>query len=87
MVYDTETRSMIRNGKANDVGKDSASDLAKNADGSIDLYFGPTAPDGKEKNWLKTNPGEGFFMYFRAYGPTESFFDRSYKLNDLEKIK
>ena len=87
MVYDTETRSMILNGKTNDVGKDSGSDLVKNADGSIDLYFGPTAPTGFEKNWLKTNPGEGFFMYFRAYGPTKEFFDKSWRLNDLEKQK
>ena len=25
-----------------------------NADGSVDLYFGPEAPEGKEKNWIKT---------------------------------
>jgi hypothetical protein len=87
MVYDTETRSMILNGKENDVGKDGDSDLLKNDDGSIDLYFGPTAPAGKEKNWIKTVPGKGFFMYFRAYGPTESFFDKSWKLNDVTKTK
>ncbi len=87
MVYDTETRSMILNGKKNDVGKDGGSDLVKNADGSIDLYFGPAAPAGFEKNWLKTNPGEGFFMYFRAYGPTQAYFDKTWKLNDVEKTK
>jgi len=83
MVYDTETRSMILNGKDNDVGKDGNSDLLKNDDGSIDLYFGPTAPEGKESNWIKTVPGKGFFMYFRAYGPTERYFDKSWKLNDV----
>jgi hypothetical protein len=86
MVYDTETRSMILNGKENDIGKDSASDLVKNADGSIDLYFGPSAPKDHEKNWIKTNKNEGFFLYFRAYGPTEAFFDKSWKLKDVEKI-
>jgi hypothetical protein len=69
------------------VSKDSGSDLIKNADGSVDLYFGPVAPAGFEKHWLKTNPGEGFFMYFRAYGPTQAFFDKTWKLNDVEKIK
>jgi hypothetical protein len=34
--------------------KNSGSDLIKNAAGSIDLCFGPTAPDGNEKNWIKT---------------------------------
>jgi hypothetical protein len=61
MVYDTETRSMILNGKENDVGKDSASNLVKNADGSIDLYFGPEAPNGKEKNWVQTVKGKSWF--------------------------
>jgi hypothetical protein len=78
---------MILNGKKNDVGKDGGSDLVKNTDGSIDLYFGPAAPKGKEKNWIKTVPGRGFFMYFRAYGPTQAFFDKTWKLNDVEKIK
>jgi hypothetical protein len=30
-----------------------------NADGSIDLYFGPKAPAGKEANWIQTVPGKG----------------------------
>jgi hypothetical protein len=31
--------------------------MIKNADGSVDLYYGPTAPKGKEKNWVQTIPG------------------------------
>jgi hypothetical protein len=85
MVYDTEDRSMIVNGLRS--GIDQYTDLDMNVDGSVDLYFGPLAPKGHEKNWIKTNNDEGFFLYFRAYGPTESFFDGSYKLNDVEKIK
>jgi len=50
-------------------------------------YVGPIAPRGKGSNWIKTVPGKGFFMYFRAYGPTESFFDKSWKLNDVTKTK
>jgi hypothetical protein len=69
-----------------DVGKDSDSGLIENADGSIDLYFGPTAPEGKQENWIKTVPGRGFFMYFRFYGPTEAFFDKTWQLHDVEKI-
>jgi hypothetical protein len=29
----------------------------QNADGSTELYLGPTAPSGKERNWMKTIPG------------------------------
>jgi hypothetical protein len=31
---------------------------AQNADGSTDLYLGPTAPEGKAGNWLATVPGK-----------------------------
>src|SRR5262249_44970924 len=51
-----------------------------NADGSTDVYFGPQAPKGHEKNWLRTLPGKGYFVIFRLYGPTEAYFDQSYKI-------
>jgi hypothetical protein len=61
-------------------------DVAKNADGSVDVYFGPTAPAGKEANWIQTIPGKGWFSYFRFYGPTEKFFDKSWALPDFERL-
>jgi len=44
----------------------------KNADGSIDIYFGPKPPKGKEKFWLETIPGKGWFPVVRFYGPLEA---------------
>ena len=58
-----------------------------NGDGSIDLCFGPTPPNGKEVNWLRTVPGKGFFVILRLYGPTEASFDKSWKPGDLVKAK
>jgi hypothetical protein len=83
MVYDAETRSMIVNNQV--PGRDSNGKLKTNKDGSVDLYFGPKAPKGNEGNWVKTLPGKGFFLYFRAYGPKKEFFDRSWTLDDLKK--
>jgi hypothetical protein len=57
-----------------------------NADGSVDVYFAPQAPAGKEKNWVPTNPDKGFFLVFRFYGPTEGYIDKTWVLNDLEKV-
>jgi hypothetical protein len=57
-----------------------------NADGSTDLYLGPTPPPGKEKNWKRTVPGKGYFTIFRLYGPTEAFFNRSWKPTDIEPM-
>ncbi|MFZ1955224.1 MAG: DUF1214 domain-containing protein [Desulfobacterales bacterium] len=64
-------------------GLDSRMDLAKNADGSVDLYFGPEPPEGLEKNWMPTVSGRGWFAYFRLYAPTEADFDRIWGLPDL----
>lgn len=45
--------------------------LIVNADSSVDLYFGPTPPAGKEKNWIQTVPGKDWFTILRLYGPLE----------------
>lgn len=83
-VYHNDTRYLIQN-KQKIADRSSRMDLMKNKDGSVDIYFGPMPPKGREKNWIPTNPGEGWFSYFRLYGPLESYFDRSWVLPDIEK--
>jgi hypothetical protein len=61
--------------------------LLTNADGSVDLYFGPKAPKGKEVNWIQTNPGQSFFVYLRLYGPEQAYFDQSWPMNKIQKMK
>jgi hypothetical protein len=58
----------------------------RNADGSTDIYFGPTSP-GTGKNWLKTLPKQGYFVILRLYGPTQPFFDKTWRPGDLEKLR
>jgi hypothetical protein len=31
----------------------------------VDIYYGPKPVKGFEHNWAQTNPGEGWFTYFR----------------------
>ena len=84
-VYHPDTRSLLQNGQP----KPSVSTYDNptfNEDGSIDIYFGPKAPKGFEANWVKTIPGEGWFSYIRLYGPLESYFDRTWKPDDVVKI-
>jgi hypothetical protein len=86
-VYDTATRSMLQN-PSGDSALSSYDKLKTNADGSIDLYFGPTAPAGIEaSNWRQTVPGKGFYPMFRFYSPKESLFDGTWKLPDVELMK
>jgi len=85
-VYDNETRCFVDTGVQPD--RSSRDDIVKNADGSVDLYFGPKPPAGKPAtNWIKTIPGKGWFTYFRLYGPTQPYFDRSWVLPDIERVK
>jgi len=84
-VYDNETRCFVDTGVQPD--RSSRDPIVTNPDGSVDLFFGPTAPAGKPvSNWIRTLPGKGWFSYFRLYGPTAAFFDRSWVLGDLEPL-
>ena len=89
LVYDAETRSMIKNDVQALPGIRSldSDKLIQNSDGSYDVYFGPEAPEGYENNWVKTNEGDGFFVYFRFYSPTEAYYDKSWQLPDVELVK
>ena len=85
-VYDNDTRCLIDN-PPQKADLSSRQDLQKNENGSVDLYFGPNPPTGKEKNWVQTVPGKGWFTYFRLYAPTEAYFDKTWKLPDIECVK
>jgi hypothetical protein len=85
-IYDAETRSMLKNG-TRFPNVDSYRDFRKNEDGSIDIYLGPEAPAGWESNWVKTMPGKQWFTMMRFYGPEQPFFDKSWQMNDFEKIE
>ena len=61
--------------------------VKKNADGSVDIYFGPKPPKGKESNWLPTDPNRRFFLLARFYGPKPALFNKSFELNDIELLK
>ena len=85
-VYDPDTRSEIQTdqGKAALRSLFELKDVAKT--GATELYFGPSAPAGKEGQWIKTNPRKGWFVYLRLYGPEAPAFDGSWKPGDIEKI-
>ena len=85
-AYDEGTRQMVVTEQGRPDISSRKEDIVKNSDGSVDIYLGPKAPQGKEANWVQTNPGKGWFAYFRFYAPTEPFFDKSWALPDFEKI-
>ena len=84
-VYDRATHGLIRDMPRSGRGSQSQG-LQKNTDGSVDIYFGPKAPPGKESNWVPTSPSGQFEVLFRFYGPDQPLFDKMWKLPDIEQI-
>jgi hypothetical protein len=58
---------------------DDRSSLAKNADGSVDVYLQNSAPPGHDQNWLPTPAGR-FKLMLRAYLPGSEILDGSYRV-------
>jgi len=89
-LYSESTRRPYDNGgsEIRSVNLDSTmKDLTYNEDGSIDLFIGPDAPEGMERNHMKTVGDDGWFVYFRLYAPEDAFFAKSFKLGDFEEVK
>lgn len=85
-IYDNMTRSEIATTQ-NYAALRSMFELKDKGGSSIDLYFGPTAPAGKEDVWIQTKEGEGWFAWLRLYGPEGPAFDGSWKPGDFEEVK
>jgi hypothetical protein len=84
-AYDRATHALIRSQPYSSRSSQNVG-LQKNADGSVDVYFGPKAPAGKASNWVPTSAGGQFEVLFRLYGPEKPLFDKTWKLPDIERI-
>jgi len=87
IVYDNQTRSMIQTDQQFPMVSSQNRGLDVNADGSVDVYFGPEAPSGKERNWVQTVPGKGWNTLLRLYGPLEPWFDKTWRPGEIELVK
>ncbi len=85
-AYDGETHALIRDTSRASLAS-TTHDIQKNADGSVDVWFGPSAPAGKASNWVPTSPNGKFELIFRFYGPDKALFEKSWKLGDIEAVK
>jgi hypothetical protein len=74
---------------SNPIGRSSFNDrsnLAKNADGSIDVYLQQKAPTGHEQNWLPT-PVRSFKLMLRAYLPGAAILNGTYRVPPVVKAQ
>lgn len=87
VVYDNQTRSMLQTDQQFPSIGSQKKGIVINADTSVDVWFGPTAPKGHESNWVQTVPGKGWNVLLRLYGPGQAWFDKTWKPGDFEVIK
>jgi hypothetical protein len=85
-AYDRETHALIKDMKYFSRASTSPG-LQKNTDGSVDIYFGAKAPEGKEANWVPTDSKGKFELLARFYGPEKGFFEKAWKMGDVTEVK
>jgi hypothetical protein len=87
IVYDPQTRSLLQTDQQFPSCNSQRKGLNFNPDGSVDVYFGPEPPPGKEDNWIQTISGKGWWTILRLYGPLEPWFDKTWKPGEIELVK
>jgi hypothetical protein len=85
-VYDPQTRSMLQTDQQFPSTSSQKKGININSDTSVDVYFGPEIPPGKEANWIQTIPGKGWWVMLRLYGPLEPWFDKSWRPGEIEMV-
>src|SRR5450432_990277 len=87
-LYDNQTRSMLQTDQRFPSVNSTGKGIATNPDGSVDVWFGPTLPQGvNAANWGQTVPGKGWNALFRLYGPLQPWFDKTWRVGEFELVK
>jgi hypothetical protein len=84
IVYDNQTRSMLQTDQRFPSVSSQTKDVQANPDGSVDVYFGPKPPAGKEMNWVQTIPNKSWNILLRLYGPEKPWFDKTWRPGEIE---
>jgi hypothetical protein len=88
-LYDNQTRSMLQTPQRFPrAGSQSYPTPAAetDSDGSTTVHLGPTKPnDVSDGNWIQTTEGRGWFPILRLYSPLQPFFDKSWRVGEIER--
>ena len=85
-LYDTQTRSLLETDNPYPSVMSLGGTVPANEDGSTTVYFGPTAPEDKQSNWVQTVPGKSWFTILRLYGPLQAWFDQTWRPGEIEPL-
>ena len=87
VVYDNQTRSQLQTDQQFPSISSQKKGVVVNRDSSVDIYFGPKAPAGRDGNWVQTWPGKGWNVILRLYGPLQAWFDQTWRLGEIELVR
>ena len=83
-IYDPQTRSLLQTDNPYPSIHSQSEGMRTEDNGDLIITFGPTAPDGREGNWIQTRPGKGWFPILRIYGPLEAWFDKTWRPGEIQ---
>ncbi len=86
IAYDNQTRSFLQTDQTWPSVTSKDKDFKANDDGSVDVCFGPERPKDA-KNFIRTLPDKGWNAIFRLYGPLEPWFDKTWRLGEIEPVE
>ncbi|MBV8667309.1 MAG: DUF1254 domain-containing protein [Burkholderiaceae bacterium] len=85
--YDEDTWAFVYNDlKRAGLSSFDKQTLKANPDGSIDIYFGTTAPKGIESNWIPMGHSIAAPV-LRLYGVTDALWSGKFTMPDVERIR
>jgi hypothetical protein len=87
IVYNSLSRLIINTGQPWPSVFSSNQELAYRSDGSVRVWFGPEPVNENENNWVKTLPGEHWYLILRLYYPLESWFEKRWRPGEIIEIK
>jgi hypothetical protein len=85
IAYDNQTRSFLQTDQTWPSVTSKDKDFQANTDGSVDVYFDPERPKNA-KNFIQTIRGRGWNAIFRLYGPLKSWFDKTWRLGEIQVV-
>jgi hypothetical protein len=86
IAYDNQARSFLQTDQTWPSVTSKDKDFRANDDGSVDVYFAPERPTNA-MNFIQTIPGRGWNAIFRLYGPLEPWFDKTWRLGEMEPVE
>jgi hypothetical protein len=86
LVYDAKTNLIIKNNQSWPSVHRKKKNLVIEEDGSVEVFFGPKSPVGKENNWIQTISKKSWYMVINLYEPKEAWFKQAWIPGTIQEI-